>query len=77
MKDGNRENFTNFVEYERLYGTEPTLSMTPYAPVVAHSGGWAELKAPLRLAVSPSLDMRDPIQVVYSPISAGTEELVV
>ena len=32
VKDGNRENFTNFVEYERLYGTEPALSMTPYAP---------------------------------------------
>ena len=51
--------------------------MTPYAPVVAHSGGWAELKALLRLAVSPSLDMRDPIQVAYSRIATRTEELVV
>ena len=77
VKAGNRENFTNFVEYERLYGTEPALSMTPYAPVVAYGGGRAELKALLRLAVSPLVDMRDPIQVAYSRIAARTEELVV
>jgi len=77
VTDGNRENFTNFVEYERLYGTEPALSMTSYAPLVAYGGGRAELKALLRLAVSPSLDMRDPIQVAYSRIAARTEELVV
>jgi len=51
--------------------------MTPYAPLVAYGGGRAELKALLRLAVSPSLDMRDPIQVAYSRIAARTEELVV
>ena len=52
-------------------------SMTPYAPVVAYGGGRAELKALLRLAVSPLVDMRDPIQVAYSRIAARTEELVV
>jgi len=30
----NRENFTNFVEYERLYGTETLPAMTPYAPIL-------------------------------------------
>ena len=72
----NRENFTNFVEYERLYGTEPLPAMTPYAPIFAYDGGRAELKALLRLAVSPLVDVRDPIQVAYSRIAARAEELV-
>ena len=72
----NRERFTNFVEYERLYGTEPLPAMTPYAPIFAYDGGRAELKALLRLAVSPLVDVRDPIQVAYSRIAARAEELV-
>src|SRR5215203_3751351 len=76
VKDGNRENFTNFVEYERLYRAEPVTYMTPYAPIVAYGGGRAELKALLRLAVSPLVDVRDPIQVAYSRITARAEELV-
>ena len=72
----NREKFTNFVEYERLYGTGPLPAMTPYAPIFAYDGGRAELKALLRLAVSPLVDVRDPIQVAYSRIAARAEELV-
>ena len=72
----NRERFTNFVEYERLYGTGPLPAMTPYAPIFAYDGGRAELKALLRLAVSPLVDVRDPIQVAYSRIAARAEELV-
>ena len=72
----NREKFTNFVEYERLYGTEPLPVMTPYAPIFAYNGGRGELKALLRLAVSPLVDMRDPSQVAYSRIAARAEEFV-
>jgi hypothetical protein len=77
-RDGsmNREKFTNFVEYERLYGTGPLPAMMPYAPIFVYDGGRAELKALLRLAVSPFIDVRDPIQVVYSRIAARAEELV-
>jgi hypothetical protein len=76
LNRGCREKFSNFVEYERLYGAEPRPAMTPYAPIVAYTGGRAELKALLRLAVSPLVDVRDPIQVAYSRITARTEELV-
>jgi hypothetical protein len=71
-----RERFANFVEYERLYGVEMAPAMAPYAPNLGYHGGRAELKALLRLAVSPLVDMRDPIQVAYSRIAARAEELV-
>ena len=58
-------------------GLETAPAMTPYAPSLAYNGGRAELKALLRLAVSPLVDMRDPIQVAYSRIAARAEELVV
>jgi hypothetical protein len=50
--------------------------MTPYAPLVGYGGGRSDLKALLRLAVSPFVDVRDPIQVAYSRIAARAEELV-
>lgn len=57
-----RERFANFVEYERLYGSEEQPAMKPFAPVLDYCGGRAELKGLLRLALSPIVDVRDPIQ---------------
>jgi len=65
-----RERFSNFVEYERLYGKETGPPMAPYVPVLGYSGGRAHLKALLRLGVSQVLDVRDPIQVAYDRIAA-------
>src|SRR5262245_16314780 len=65
-----RESFSNFVEYERLYGPDTYPAMVPYAPVLAHSRGRAHLKALLRLGVSQLIDVRDPIQVAYDRIAA-------
>jgi len=31
--DSEREHFSNFVQYERLYGAEPRSKMTPFAPI--------------------------------------------
>ncbi len=72
----NRENFTNFVEYERLYGTETLPAMTPYAPILSYCGGRAALKGLLRLAVSRVTHVPDPMQRAYSRIAARAEELV-
>jgi hypothetical protein len=65
-----RESFSNFVEYERLYGQDLGPTMVPYAPVLAYSSARAHLKALLHLGVSQVIDVRDPIQVAYDRIAA-------
>src|SRR5262245_24651161 len=65
-----RESFSNFVEYERLYGPDVGPVMVPYAPMLFYSGGRKHLKALLRLGVSRLVDVRDPIQVAYDRIAA-------
>jgi hypothetical protein len=76
LTDG-REGFSNFVEYERLYGSDVAPAMVPYAPVLGYSRAHAHLKALLRLGVSQVVDVRDPIQVAYDRIAARATCLVV
>jgi len=76
LTDG-RESFSNFVEYERLYGSDVVPAMMPYAPVLGYSRARAHLKALLRLGVSQVVDVRDPIQVAYDRIAARATCLVV
>jgi hypothetical protein len=71
-----RESFSNFVEYERLYGQDTGPVMVPYAPVLAYSSARAHLKALLRLGVSQVIDVRDPIQIAYDRIAARAACLV-
>ncbi len=70
-----RENFDNFAERKRLYSKDDVPSMTPYAPRVCYNGRRSELKALLRRAVSPVVDMRDPIQLLHDRIAARGAEL--
>jgi hypothetical protein len=72
LTDG-REEFANFVEYERLYGIDERPLMRPFAPVFRHYGGRAELKGLLRLALSPVVDIRDPVQKARVRIEARAE----
>jgi Hint domain-containing protein len=67
-----REGFANFVEYERLYGSEELPAMKPFAPIFSY-GGRAELKGLLRLALSPIVDVRDPVQRARDRIAARVE----
>ena len=69
LNTNGREHFTNFVEYERLYGRE-TGPTVPYAPVYGYSNARAHLKALLRLGISHVVDVRDPIQRTYDRIAA-------
>jgi hypothetical protein len=64
-----REHFANFVEYERRYRAEVS-AMKPFAPVLEYRGALGELERMLRLAVSPVLDVRDPIQRARARIAA-------
>ena len=66
-----RDKFDNFAERKRLYGInsgEPP--MKPCAPQVCYNGRRSELKALIRRAVSPLVDVRDPIQLVHDRIAA-------
>jgi hypothetical protein len=69
LNTNGREHFTNFVEYERLYGREPGPTV-PYAPVYGYSSGGAHFKALLRLGISHVIDVRDPIQRAYDRFAA-------
>ena len=75
------ELFTNFIEYERLYGSARPL-MEPFAPLCYHAGGRAHLSALVRLGVfnisrafgsSASIDLRDPAQIAYERIAARAD----
>jgi hypothetical protein len=69
-----REQFENFVEYERLYGADAP-AMKPFAPILKYNGGGGELTRLARLAVSPVTDMRDPVQKARARIKARAEAL--
>ena len=57
----NREYFSNFVQYERLYGGEHQSRMTPFAPILRYHGRRQELKGLVRSLISNVVDIRDPI----------------
>jgi hypothetical protein len=67
-----REGFANFVEYERLYGSEERPAMKPFARIYSY-GGRAELNGLVRLALSPIVDVRDPVQKARDRIAARAE----
>lgn len=71
-----REDFANFVEYERLYGFDERPAMKPFAPVLKYKGGRGELERLLRLALSPVVDIRDPIQRARNRIAARAKLVV-
>jgi hypothetical protein len=72
---GNHEHFANFVEYERLYGADERPAMKPFAPILEYSGVGGELGRLLQLAVSPVIDVRDPILKARKRIAARAERV--
>jgi len=71
-----RENFSNFTQFERLYGSESHSQKTPCAPTVGYYGGRDELKGLLKSAVSPLIDIRDPVQIAWDRIALRARELL-
>jgi hypothetical protein len=70
-----RESFSNFVQFERLYGGECHSNKTPFAPIVGYYGGRDEAKAFLRSIVSCVVDVRDPIQTAWDRIAHSLKPL--
>lgn len=58
----------NLGDYQDLYGREHKV-MPAFAPRCDYKGGRAEVRALLRLATSPLVDVRDPIQIAYARIA--------
>jgi Hint domain len=73
--DLTHDKFDNFVEHERLRRATGVPSMAACAPRICYNGRRAELKALLRRALSPVLDMRDPIQLVHDRIATRAAAL--
>jgi hypothetical protein len=72
-----RDNFSNFIEYERLYGAEQHSKMTPPAPILRYHGRRQELNGLLRSLISNVVDVRDPIQIAYDQLAHRAEALLV
>jgi hypothetical protein len=77
-EDGlSRENFSNFVQYERLYGAERQAKMTPFAPILKYRGRRQELKGLVRSLISNVVDVRDPIQIAFDQLAKRAEAMLV
>jgi hypothetical protein len=73
LTNDGREQFGNFVEYEKLYGVGDERAMQPFAPRIEYQGFSGDLNRLLRSAVSPVVDIRDPIQKARARIAARGE----
>ncbi|MBB5703319.1 hypothetical protein FHS76_003219 [Ochrobactrum daejeonense] len=60
--------FTNFAEYERLYGEEPGMVMQPCAPVLGYEGARQHMRA--LMCMSGVLPMRDKVEETYQRLAA-------
>ena len=73
----NRDNFSNFMQYERLYGAERHSEMTPFAPILRYHGRRQELNGLVRSLISDVVDVRDPIQIAYDQLAQRAEAMLV
>jgi hypothetical protein len=73
----NRDNFSNFIQYERLYGAERQSKMTPFAPILRYHGRRQELNGLVRSLISNVVDVRDPIQIAYDQLAQRAEAMLV
>jgi hypothetical protein len=68
-----RENFSNFIQYERLYGAERQSKKPPFAPILRYHGRRQELKGLVRSVICDVVDLRDPIQIAYDELAERAE----
>jgi Hint domain len=71
-----REYFSNFVQYERLYGRDQART-TPFAPILGYRNRRQKLVGLARSALSNIADVRDPIQIVRDQLARRAEALPV
>jgi hypothetical protein len=71
----NRDNFSNFMQYERLYGAERQPKLTPFAPILRYHSRRQELNGLVRSLISEVVDVRDPIQIAYDELAQRAEAI--
>jgi Hint domain len=74
--DSDREYFSNFVEYERLYGAERQPKMTPFAPILGYRKRREKLEGVARSLISNVVDVRDPVQIAHDQIARRAEAML-
>jgi hypothetical protein len=72
-----REHFSNFIEYERLYGAECQPKMMPFAPILGYRNRRAKMEGVARSLISNIVDVRDPIQIARDQIARRAEAMQV
>jgi hypothetical protein len=75
--DSEREHFSNFVEYKRLYGPERQPKMTPFAPIHGYFNRREKIKGVARSLISNVVDVRDPVQIAHAQIARRAEAVFV
>jgi Hint domain len=71
--ESEREHFSNFVQYERLYGAEPQPKMTPFAPILGYRNRREKIEGVARSLISNIVDLRDPVQIAQDQIAKRAE----
>jgi len=75
--DSEREHFSNFVQYERLYGAERQPKMTPFAPILGYRNRRQKIEGVARSLISNVVDVRDPVQIAHDQIARRAEAMLV
>src|SRR6266404_8871921 len=75
--DSDREHFSNFVEYERLYGAEHQPKMTPFAPIHGYFSRREKIEGVARSLISNIVDVRDAVQIAHAQIARRAEAMLV
>jgi hypothetical protein len=75
LVEKHRDNFSNFVQYERLYGAVHQSQLTPFAPILGYHGRRQELNGLVRSLISEVVDVRDPIQIAYDELAQRAEAI--
>jgi hypothetical protein len=76
-EDTTREFFSNFVQYERLYGRDDESRMTPFAPVLRYRNRRERVQGLARSVISTVVDVRDPIQVARDQLARRAQAMLV
>jgi hypothetical protein len=76
-EDSRRESFSNFVQFERLYGRERQPATTPFAPVLSYRNRREKIMGLARSVISNAVDIRDPIQVARDQLARRAEAMPV
>jgi Hint domain len=75
--DSEREHFSNFIEYERLYGAERQPKMTPFAPIHGYFNRREKIAGVARSLISNVVDVRDAVQIAQDQIARRAQAVSV